>query len=615
MTKFIRSALLAARIWILVSLVFGAGWFFCMLFLADTEMIWTAIPATICATIGSLPVLVILFIALHGIERRMISVRQKKIQLTWLCTICSAVYGTTGAIFMAPFNLPDIIGSGFIENLAVNTCLLLTCTFTALFLSRNQIRNYFKTPGILLINKNTNMETNQMNEPVWESNKPNRSNKILYKGITTGALILAMMIPTVFITNLVRERQERQEAVAKEVSSRWSGNQTLSGPYIYLPYKSIYLDQNKKQQEEIHHLLFIPDDLQLTGRIDHELRQRSIYKVLLYRASLQDNGHFILQLPKDIQPASVQWDDAKICYGLSDFKGIEERLIVQFNGNSYELSPGLPVNDINDKGLSAPVSLSVADLCKSIPFQQEVKIKGSETLHFVPLSGNSSFSITSAWPNPSFDGSDLPSERTVTDSGFAAKWAFNKANLPFGTVLRDFKFDESALSFGVTMVQPADEYAKTNRSVKYAILIIGLTFSLFFIVELMQKKPIHPIQYVLIGLALVIFYSLLLAISEFILFDRAYLLASVATISLVSLYARAHFKNWKSAGIFGGVLTLLYGFIFVLIRLEDTALLIGSIGLFIILALTMYASKKINWYGLDSAVPVTTVTEVEKAEK
>jgi inner membrane protein len=164
--------------------------------------------------------------------------------------------------------------------------------------------------------------------------------------------------------------------------------------------------------------------------------------------------------------------------------------------------------------------------------------------------------------------------------------------------LRDTKFEPGAFAFGVTMIQPADQYAKTERAVKYAILIIGLTFSLFFIVELMQKKPIHPVQYVLIGLALVIFYTLLLSISEFLLFDIAYLVAAIATILLITLYANTHFKSWRSAGIFAGVLTLLYGFIFVLIRLEDTALLVGSIGLFIILAIAMYASRKINWYGV-----------------
>ena len=135
------------------------------------------------------------------------------------------------------------------------------------------------------------------------------------------------------------------------------------------------------------------------------------------------------------------------------------------------------------------------------------------------------------------------------------------------------------------------------RSVKYAILFIGLTFSLFFVVEIMQKKPFHPLQYVLVGLALVIFFTLLLSISEFLLFDISYLIASIATISLITLYAKSHFKSWSIAGVFAGVIGLIYGFIFVLIRLEDTALLVGSIGLFVILALAMYASRKINWYG------------------
>ncbi len=232
-----------------------------------------------------------------------------------------------------------------------------------------------------------------------------------------------------------------------------------------------------------------------------------------------------------------------------------------------------------------------------ILFNITLKLKGSEQLHFIPLSGDSRFTLHSTWSNPSFDGNNLPSVRTVNDSGFTAMWTFNKANLPFGTVLSDFKYDEKSLAFGVTMIQPADGYAKTNRCIKYAILFIGLTFSLFFIIELMQKKAVHPVQYILIGLALIIFYTLLLSISEFIRFDFSYLIAAVATISLISLYAYGHFRSRKTAGIFAGALSLLYGFTFILIRLEDTALLIGSIGLFIILAIVMYFSRKINWYG------------------
>ena len=156
--------------------------------------------------------------------------------------------------------------------------------------------------------------------------------------------------------------------------------------------------------------------------------------------------------------------------------------------------------------------------------------------------------------------------------------------------------NKESYSFGVSMVQPADQYAKTMRSVKYAILFIGLTFSLFFIVELMQQRPVHPVQYILVGLALVIFYTLLLSLSEFVLFDNAYFIAATSTILLITLYAKGHFASWKIAGLFALVLNMLYSFIFVLIRLEDTALLVGSIGLFVVLALVMYASRKVNWY-------------------
>ena len=196
----------------------------------------------------------------------------------------------------------------------------------------------------------------------------------------------------------------------------------------------------------------------------------------------------------------------------------------------------------------------------------------------------------------SFDGNSLPTQRTVSDSGFKAQWSFNRANLAFGTVVKSGALKIGTTAFGVSLVQPADQYNKTTRSVKYSVLLIGLTFALFFIIELMQKNPLHPVQYVLVGLALVIFYTLLLSISEYILFDFAYLTAAAATVLLISLYAKSHFKTWKSAAVFGSLLSALYGFIFILIRLEDTALLIGSIGLFIILALVMYGSRKIEWY-------------------
>jgi inner membrane protein len=589
---------LAARISFLSTVVLDAG-FFVYELIFYPHWWYMFLIAFFVILLGSLPVLIAMAIFLP-IIRKLIDAYNNKIYLTILiCFVCAFIYSFFA--FLLESARTSINNPGISESMkfALTTFVTLFSTsLITLFLSKRQLESYFRySKAILLNNKPTNMETKPNAEEISNQTPGSRSNKILIKGAVTAALIGILMIPTIFISDLVQERQSRNEAVVQEVDSRWALAQTLSGPYIFLPYKYNTTDASGKPLVISNHLLLLPENKQVAGKINHEIRDRSIYKVLLYRASLTDHGNFIFNLPKDLTADQVQWGDARICFGISDFKGIEEKLVIQFKGTDNELSPGLPIGDTSDKGLSAPITLSSEDLGKPLNYQMDIKIKGSKMLHFVPLGGNSHYTLTSDWPSPSFDGSNLPSERTVSKTGFAATWNFNKANLPFGTVLNDFKFDQSALAFGVTMIEPADQYAKTNRSIKYAILIIGLTFSLFFIIELMKRKPIHPVQYVLIGLALVIFYSLLLAISEFLAFDFAYLIASTATILLIGLYSKAHFRSWKSAGIFTGVLILLYGFIFVLIRLEDTALLVGSIGLFIILALTMYGSKKVNWYG------------------
>jgi inner membrane protein len=589
---------LASRIWFLSSVILESGLFIWLLIFYPGQwgFFFPAFPVILA---GGFPVFIMMMIFLP-IIRKLNDSYNNKIQFNiLLCGICACAYGfVAGLITYFTSHFKKDWSSDSVKMGGLITGILFCISLISLLLSRSQLSIYFEySKPLLIINNQINMETSNNAEMVTGNSRTNPSNRILIKGAITAALIGIMMIPTIFISDLVQERQSRNESVVKEVDSRWAMAQTLSGPYIYLPYKVPSTDASGKPFIIVNHLLIIPENKQLAGKINHELRERSIYKVLLYRASLSDQGNFVLRLPKEVSVEQVQWSDAQICFGISDFKGIEEKLVIHFNGTDNELSPGLPIGDTSEKGLSAPVVLSAADLGKSLDYRMNIKIKGSEMLHFVPLSGNSHYALESSWPNPSFDGSNLPSERTVTKTGFSAAWNFNKANLPFGTVLNDFKFDQSALAFGVTMIEPADQYAKTNRSIKYAILIIGLTFSLFFIIELMQHKPIHPVQYVLIGLALVIFYSLLLAISEFLPFDYAYLIASLGTILLIGLYAKSHFRSWRSSGIFSGVLTLLYGFIFVLIRLEDTALLVGSIGLFIILALTMYASKKVNWYG------------------
>jgi inner membrane protein len=595
MKKLLNAFRLAALIWVLTSLVFGFGWFLYSLFFNNGRDAWMSPVATICAALGSLPVLLVLTFAISLIEKLSVQRSFKISRLVLTCFLCTLPYGFIGGNFFSQgFENNHYWQDYILHSLAVSGVLFGANSISMLLIAK-RMTNFFtsyqnyQSPQI-----NKKMETAPPTYPLPE--EKTHSNKTFIKGIITGSLILVMMIPTLFVSSLVTEREQRQAAIVKEVSSKWASEQTIAGPYIFIPYSAYETGKDRKPLLVTKHLLLLPDNLDVTGTISPEIRPRSIYKVLLYKTSLSSKGNFAIHIPKEINPASLQLQDAKICFGITDFKGIEERIVINFNAVNYELSPGLPANEVDPNGLSAPIALSTTDIGKDINFNMQLKMKGSEQLHFVPLSGNSSFAVKSSWRNPSFDGNNLPGERTVDQNGFTAKWTINKANLPFGTILQTPEFNKSSFAFGVSMLQPADQYAKTMRSVKYAILFIGLTFSLFFIVELMQKKPLHPVQYVLVGLALVIFYTLLLSLSEFILFDEAYGVAAMATILLITLYAKSHFESWKTAALFGTVLCGLYGFIFILIRLEDTALLVGSIGLFVVLALVMYGSRKINWY-------------------
>jgi len=504
--------------------------------------------------------------------------------------LISLIYGVVISGFYGLFETRPY--NEFMKILSIISLLLFAFSSIAVCISLKPLTIYFAyyqngsqdtSPEDFSTQTNINMETDYHSKPAGNGNK------ILAKAGITGALILLMLIPTVFIQNLVEERQQRQEEVVKEVTSKWAAEQTISGPYIVVPYQDTTATVKKN-------IILLPGELKVNGQVDPVSRSRSIYKVLLYRSAVNIDGFFKINLTKEIDIKKLKLDEARLCVGVKDFKGIEEKLAVNFNNVNYDLSPGLPSGEIDSAGFSTQIALTEETLAQPLKFSTNIKIRGSKQLHFMPLSANSSFTLQSIWPSPSFDGYGLPTDYKVSPNGFNATWKFNQANLPFSTLISNGISNKKDLSFGVSMVQPADQYAKTMRSAKYAILIIGLSFALFFIVELMQNRPVHPVQYLLVGFALVIFYTLLLSISEFILFDNAYIIAASATILLITFYVQNHFKSWKTATVFTLVLSALYAFIFVLISLEDTALLIGSIGLFIILALIMFASRKINWY-------------------
>lgn len=570
--------------------------------------------AFIGASLCSLPAMITLLIFLNIQADQTISWQIKFKRFLMLQLIIALMYGAGGALFNAVARITNEGPYTFLMVLGVVGLILFACSAIATFLCLTVIANHFSYGQTAtssyqnIFNSlfhhskiNTTMEANEQDYYQQPIPAANHSNKLLIKGVITGVLILLMLIPTFFINNIIKEREERQHEVVKEVSSKWAMAQTITGPYLVIPYTDTSINNEGIAIRVKKQLIVLPQELKTDGKIFPEQRPRSIYKVLLYKSAIGITGNFKPSWPSDISIANLDFSNSRLCFGLSDFKGIEEEIKINFQNKLLTLSPGLPVTDFGDIGLSVPVSTSLEEINAGISFNMNVKLKGSEQLYFMPLSANSQFSLGSPWPSPSFDGNVLPNERKVDETGFQAKWNFNQANLPFGTIIKSGSLHNTNIAFGVSMVQPADQYDKTMRSVKYAILFIGLTFALFFIIEIMQKKPFHPVQYVLVGLALVIFYTLLLSISEYILFDTAYAIAAGATVLLISSYAQSHFKNVKTALVLGAAMALLYSFIFVLIRLEDTALLVGSIGLFIVLALVMYASRKVNWYGTRQA--------------
>lgn len=592
--KTIISINIAVKMWICSALILSAGIFVYALFTEGVFSFFILIAALIATTVGSFPAFTILIFLLPLISKLFANYLQKLIALIILFFLLALVYGClSGLAINNPFNEYSSVNL-FFATTGYSSGAVFAAIIIAFLININHIRIYFSSPQ-----KKLNQMQENLNLSFNQSNQNSYSNRIWIKGFITAALILLMLIPTVFVSNLVEERQQRQQEVKSEVSSKWAGTQNITFPYLYLPYNVTVTEPNGKISVQKKSFIILPENLNVTGAVTTEQRRRSIYSVLLYNSTLLAKGDFSIRIPGDMDASAIDWKNCSICFGISNFKGIQQKITAKINNSYYDLSAGLPTGEIDTTGLSSSIMLSADNIGKQLSFELPLKIKGSDQLHFAPLAGNSHFTLTSNWNSPSFDGATLPSERNLNNNGFEANWNFNKANLPFNTVLKNFNFKKDDYSFGVTLLQPADQYAKTLRCVKYAILFIGLTFSLFFIVEIMQKKPFHPVQYVLVGLALIVFYTLLLSVSEFLLFDVAYLIAALATVLLITLYAKSHFKSWATAGVFAGVIGSIYGFIFVLIRLEDTALLVGSIGLFVILALAMYASRKINWYGND----------------
>ena len=279
-------------------------------------------------------------------------------------------------------------------------------------------------------------------------------------------------------------------------------------------------------------------------------------------------------------------------------RGIEEQINLKWNTKTVSFNPGVTNNDIVKSGINAPVTVSSNDSLE-YGFSFDINLKGSQLLYFTPVGKVTDINMSSSWKNPSFNGAFLPDTRTVSDSGFKANWnvLHLNRNYPQAWIGSKFNIDNSA--FGINLLLPVDNYQKSYRSIRYAILFIAFTFMVFFFIEILNKVFIHPIQYILVGIALIVFYSLLLSISEHLKFNLAFIISGIATLLLIAGYVKAILKSTQLTYLISSILLILYSFIFIIIQLQDFALLIGSIGIFIILGLVMYFSRKIDWYSLN----------------
>ncbi|MCK4664699.1 MAG: cell envelope integrity protein CreD [Bacteroidales bacterium] len=432
------------------------------------------------------------------------------------------------------------------------------------------------------------------------TNKPSFSEKYsaIIKIISIAFIILLLLIPTGLIRSLVREREATQQEAIWEVSSKWGNSQTITGPIITIPYIS-YIRGEKNEIIKIKsYAHFLPEELNINGKISPELRYRGIYEVIVYESELHFNGKFNYPdlLEMNIPIENVLFDEAYISIGIPDMRGIEENINVTLNDSVYSVNPGVESNDIIVSGVSTKIKINKKAEIKEINFNFDIYLNGSDALFFTPVGKETNVNLSSTWNNPGFNGAFLPDERNVDDNGFSAKWKVLHLNRNYPQQWTENNYNISESTFGVNLLLPVDAYQKSMRSAKYAVMFISLTFLIFFFIEVLNKKRIHPIQYILVGLALCVFYTLLLSLSEHIGFKFAYLIAAISTVTLITLYSKSIFKEKNLTILMGGILTVLYFYIYILLQLQDYALLLGSIGLFVVLAIVMYLSRKVDWY-------------------
>jgi len=484
---------------------------------------------------------------------------------------------------------------------------------------------------------------NQNVPPVFNNPQPSfferLTNSVMLKLGVILFLVLLLLIPMALVNELITERKERELSVSHEIASKWGGRQVVSGPIIGIPYTYSYsvntTDEKGKVKAETYvekdYVFLASKKLRVQSTVNPEYLKRGIYQTVVYNSTVELQGEFDeIDLTKlDLRAEDLQWENAKVFVGLSDLKGLKAVPKMHFGQKEGVLQTSNGEVSLFEQTLVSDVDLS--DRTTKGSFKVLLDIRGSKSLAVFPTGNETSIAVAGRWSNPSFNGGFLPEDRTVTEEDFTATWRIPSFSRKFpqqwkGAKDKLYRIVNEELTYGdydfptsvattaqgvtvasmqqsteqdmvqVNFLEAVNNYQKTTRVAKYGILVVLLTFTSLFFTEIIKKQRVHIVQYVLIGCAMVLFYSLLLAISEHLGFNWSYLISALATITLIASFIYGITKDKNVSGIFSGILAVFYAFIYFLMQLQDYSLIVGTIGVFIILAVLMKLSTKINWY-------------------
>ncbi len=445
--------------------------------------------------------------------------------------------------------------------------------------------------------------------------KPQSS--IFLKLILISGLALLLQIPLMMVDGTISQRQYYGRSASHEIAQSWGGEQSIVGPILLVPYTqrvtvSVW-DSNlqqyqEKHQQKPHQMLLLPASMQVDGDLAIEERQIGIFSTPVYNTQLAFSGRFDLSpLDKLLESEpNITLGQARVIVLNSDNRTYREIPQLQWNDSAVLFESGHPLKHAG-QGISAVVAQ--ADLKGQPSYRFELAMRGSEALHFSPVGKSTNISLQGEWPHPAFRGRYLPESRTISDEGFEAVWKTTSFASDLNRVVEQCAEGNcDALSyetFGVSLVEPVNIYSLSERSVKYGILFILLTFAGFFVFEVTQRTRIHPFQYLLVGFALTAFFMVLVALSEHIAFSLSYWIAALACIGLIVGYMRCYLKGNKNTILLGGGLGAIYAYLFSTLQSEDYALLMGSLLVFGALAVVMFATRHIDWYQIGASTPAS----------